>query len=68
MIQTGTWTTITSPSSETLNDVFLTDAQNGWAVGTRGAVLRLANGVWSVASPVTNRTLYSVTVAGDGTV
>ena len=66
-LQTGTWTTVTSPSTETLYDVFLTDALNGWAVGAHGAVLRLSAGSWSVAAPVTNRTLYSVTVAADGT-
>ena len=40
----GTWTAQVSNSAQALRDVWFTDAQHGWAVGTGGRIIHTATG------------------------
>jgi hypothetical protein len=53
-----------SPQGQPLNSVFAVSATEAWAVGDRGAVLRLENGTWTAMEPVTNASLSDL--AGSG--
>jgi hypothetical protein len=50
------WISSSSPTSTSIESIALVDANNGWAVGFSGLILKLSNGTWSVvASPTTER-------------
>lgn len=52
------------PQGQPLNSVFAVSATEAWAVGDRGANLRLQNGTWTAMTPVTNASLYNLTGSG----
>src|SRR5271169_5239310 len=56
------WQLQVGGSSETLNNVFFSDVNNGTAVGTSGIILRTTNGgsSWKAQVSGTSSTLYGV--------
>ncbi len=59
----SSWTPMTSPSGEDLNDVEVVDANTAFAVGKDGEVLQLAGGVWTSIGGFTNEDLFGVWAA-----
>lgn len=59
---TGLWSLQTSGTTHHLNDVYFTDASNGWIVGEGGTILRTTNGgrSWSAQTSGTTHTLRGV--------
>lgn len=60
----GTWTRVTSPTTDSLKEISMIDAQDGWAVGGiidlgsggRGTILRCSNGQWTaMQNPATDQ-------------
>lgn len=48
------WNSVTSPTSSTLNAVFMRTASDGWAVGRDGVILHWNGSAWTeMSSPVT---------------
>jgi hypothetical protein len=43
----GVWTSLASPTSQTLQSIAMLSASEGWAVGDRGTILHYAGGAWS---------------------
>ena len=65
----GSWSTVSSPTTNDLYSVFMVSASDGWAVGSWGTILHYTGGSWSLyaTSPTTDH-LYSVFMvsASDG--
>jgi photosystem II stability/assembly factor-like uncharacterized protein len=61
-----TWTQMTSPTTNTLNDVYFTSATDGWAVGSTGTILHTTDGTnWNiVATAGLTVSLYGVWCSG----
>jgi photosystem II stability/assembly factor-like uncharacterized protein len=62
-----TWTEQNSGVSNTLNDVYFTSIQMGWAVGINGTILNTTNGGqnWQQQTSGTNEPLASIFFAND---
>jgi photosystem II stability/assembly factor-like uncharacterized protein len=43
----GTWSPVSSPTSQTLRSIALISDTDGWAVGDGGTILRYSGGAWS---------------------
>ncbi|MFN8473286.1 MAG: carboxypeptidase regulatory-like domain-containing protein [Anaerolineae bacterium] len=64
----GPWVTAPSPTGANLRAIALPSADEGWAVGDFGEILRLSGGAWtSVSSPTrTNLNAVAFSAPGDG--
>ena len=61
----GTWSQITSPVSDNLNDLYIVSTDNIWAVGDNGTIIRYNGSVWEeIASPISFN-LESVSFVGN---
>lgn len=54
------WSTMTSPTTNFLEDVWISSAQNGFAVGGSGTIVRLVAGTWSVMASGVSGNLWAV--------
>ncbi|MDD5252123.1 MAG: hypothetical protein PHT12_05850 [Patescibacteria group bacterium] len=60
------WATITSPTGQQINDVYMLSATDGWAVGNAGTILRWNGTAWSsVGSPDADNIMgvYAITAS-----
>ena len=57
-----TWKRVTSPSMSVSNDAYFVDANNGWLVGTKGSIMKTADGgkTWSTVTTSITEDLKSV--------
>ncbi len=53
-----------TPQGQPLNDVYAVSATEAWAVGDRGATMRLTNGVWTALPSTTELSLNQVWGSG----
>ncbi len=60
--QVNAWNTLVSGTNQTLNSVYFTDANTGYAVGTSGTILKTMNGGlnWNLQTTGTTDALFSV--------
>ena len=64
----GSWSTVTSPTTNPLESVFMVSAGEGWAVGGSGTILHYSGGSWNIVTSPTTNMLYSafMVTASDG--
>lgn len=57
-----TWKKVTSPSMSVYSDSYFIDANNGWLVGTKGSIMKTADGgkTWSTVTTTITEDLKSV--------
>jgi photosystem II stability/assembly factor-like uncharacterized protein len=67
-LQDGVWEVVTSPTGNSLWGVDMVNADEGWAVGQDGAMVRYRNGQWQNVSGPGVETLHAVDMVslGDG--
>lgn len=58
----GTWSVITSPTTQTLNHVVIVSANEAWAVGNSGVIIRWNGSNWSLYQDVGNVNLASISM------
>jgi photosystem II stability/assembly factor-like uncharacterized protein/Tfp pilus assembly protein PilV len=61
--QAVNWATLTSPTAQQINDVFMLSATDGWAVGASGTVLHWDGAAWSLFVDTGTQTWNGVTCA-----
>lgn len=54
------WDTITSPTTNTINAIFMLSDTKGWAVGDNGTILKYDNGQWILENSPTSNKLRSI--------
>lgn len=59
-VYAGSWSIETSPTGSSLRSVFMVSANDGWAVGVGGVILRWDGVNWNTVSSPTTEHLYSV--------
>ena len=58
------WSTVTSPTTQRLLSVFMVGADDGWAVGVNGTILRWTGSSWNNVNSPTRERLYDVFMVG----
>jgi photosystem II stability/assembly factor-like uncharacterized protein len=61
---TGVWTQISSPTTNTLRRVAMESNTEGWAVGNAGTILCCFKDMWTQVPSPTTRNLYGLAIAG----
>jgi len=56
----GSWGSVSAPTTNTLRSVFMVGASDGWAVGDGGTIIRFQNGQWVTYPSPTSASLNSV--------
>jgi photosystem II stability/assembly factor-like uncharacterized protein len=56
----GSWGSVSAPTTNTLRSIFMVSAGDGWAVGDGGTIIRSQNGQWVLYSSPTSASLNSV--------
>ncbi len=62
----GAWREVTSPTDETLYDVYAETPTLAWATGQNGVQLEYSNGQWRLLPRVSDQPLVALTRAPDG--